>query len=244
MENKQEKINGGEIVVQNRFVKWLDNFWYHHKWTVIVISFFVLTFAVCFVQCAKRENEDAMVSVAVGYTLSGKEQEAFIQVINAVAPKKIGTDAGLRVSLTTYSIYTEDVLRQMYTDPDGKLSTAAYNNAKQVSADHDKNYGTFLMTGECAVHFVSPYVYESKNMSQLARPLSELYDAIPESAYDGYAIRLADTEFYQYYDAVKCLPADTLIVLTRPYVWGTSSDDTAYQDFEALYRAIVEFKAP
>jgi prolipoprotein diacylglyceryltransferase len=68
-ENKQEKITGGEIAYQNPILKWLDNFWYHHKWTVIVVLFFAFTLTVCFVQCSSNEPTDLTVSFAGGKLL-------------------------------------------------------------------------------------------------------------------------------------------------------------------------------
>ena len=38
--------------------------------------------------------------------------------------------------------------------------------------------------------------------------------------------------------------ADTLIVFTRSYFMGASSNAETYAQFKALYRAIVEFEAP
>jgi len=42
LKDQNEKIEAGEIVVENRFLRWLDNFWYHYKWHTIIISFFVI----------------------------------------------------------------------------------------------------------------------------------------------------------------------------------------------------------
>ena len=37
--HREDKREAGEIVVNNRFLTWLDNFWYHYKWHVIVSAF-------------------------------------------------------------------------------------------------------------------------------------------------------------------------------------------------------------
>ena len=104
--------------------------------------------------------------------------------------------------------------------------------------------------GDAHVRTGKPILYTSADsVLQIAAhedvvPLAELYGEVPKSAYDGYAIRLADTELYRYYDALKVLPKDTLILLPRNYLWGESADEESYAQFEALFRAIVEFKAP
>ena len=43
---------------------------------------------------------------------------------------------------------------------------------------------------------------------------------------------------------MKVLPEDTLIVMPHSLVWGASADEETYAEFLALYRAIIDFKAP
>ena len=246
MKDQNEKIEAGEIVVENRFLRWLDNFWYHYKWHTIIISFFVIMALFTFGQCTKRETGDLTVAYAGGYTLNGNERANIVKVLGSLAPEKTDTEGErLSVLLSAYSIYTDEELRAAYTDENGELAIAAYNNAKQVSLDHFKTFSTYLMTGESAVWFVSEYVYRDCGLefSHIARPLSEVYgENMPSSAYDAYAIRLADTELYRYYDALKVLPEDTLILLPHSYVWGESANEESYRSFEALFRAIVDFQ--
>ena len=42
-----EKMQGGELRVENRFTRWLDNYWYHYKWHT-VIGVFVLIVVLIF----------------------------------------------------------------------------------------------------------------------------------------------------------------------------------------------------
>lgn len=244
MKKREEKIAAGEVVIENKFLKWLDNYWYHYKWPTLVVAFFLFVGIVCFAQCSTREQGDVTVSFAGGYTLTAEEHAKIVDVFEAIAPKKADGGGQMSVLFSTYSVYTEDELKKTYTDEDGKLDVYSYNNAKQVSKDHLNTFGTYVMTGESAVWLVSEYVYETQNLQKIAVPLSELYEAVPESAYDGYAIRLADTALYQYYDVLKILPEDTLIVMPHSMVWGESSDEEAYAKFLSMYRAIVEFQKP
>ena len=78
----------------------------------------------------------------------------------------------------------------------------------------------------------------------LAVPLSETFGTVPAGAYDEYAIRLGDTAIYQYYEALQVLPADTLVVFTYPYITGSSANAQKYEQFKALYRALIEFQTP
>ena len=247
--HREEKQAAGEIVVKNRFTVWIENFWYHHKGAVMVVGFFVLLGIVCFSQCSTRQSGDLTVAFAGGYTLSGEERNAIVDVLDGIAPKK-ADGSNITVMINDYSVYTEEELRALCTDEKGEYSPSAFANAKQVTQDHLKTFGTYVQTGECALWLISPYVFDFQNMEKLAVPLGELFDTVPTSAVKegeigyGYALRLCDTALYRYYDALKVLPKDTLIVLPRSYVWGQSANEETYAEFVQLYRVIVEFEAP
>ena len=248
MEQRQggkEKQTAGEIIIQNRFIKWIDNIWYHYKTHILVVAFFILVGVVCFAQCSSGANGDLTISYAGGYTFGHSERENIIDVFDAIAPEKADKSRKLTVLLNDFSIYTEEELRTLYTDEDGVFSAAGYSTAKQINSDHLKNYGTYVMTGESAVWLVSEYVYDYQNLKEIAVPLSELFESRPESAYDDYAIRLCETELYAYYDALKVLPQDTLIVMPHSFaMWGEYSNEESYAEFLQLYRSILDFKKP
>lgn len=249
MEDKEtrtraDKQTAGKIVVQNRFVKWLDNFWYHHKWGVIIGGIFLFAIIVCAVQCAGRELSDVYVTFAGGFEMSTEERQVVENILSDLSedqedPVKIGT--------VSYTYFSEDELRALFTDDENGFQNEGYNRAKQSNAERFSNLNDYIMTGECSLWFVSEAVYAELNMQErLAVPLRLSFDAIPESAYDDCAIRLIDTEFYRYYrEQLDFLPADTLLVLTNPNaVWGASSDEEHYDQVKQIYRAIVQFKVP
>ncbi len=232
------------VLEMKKILKWLDNYWYHYKWPTIIVAFFLFVCIVCFAQCSTREQGDVTVAYAGGYTMTAEQHAKVLEIFNAIAPETEDGKGQMSVIMSVYSIYTEDEMKQAYTDGDGKLDVYSYNNAKQVSMDHLNTFGTYVMTGESAVWLVSEYVYEVQNLKKLAVPLSELYETRPEGAYDDYAVRLSETALYQYYDALKILPEDTLIVMPQSYVWGESADEEAYADFLKMYHAIVDFQKP
>ena len=235
-------MQAGEIVIENRFLKWLDNFWYHNKWTVIVVAFFAFVGIICFAQCSTRKTGDITVTYTGGYTLSSAEREALAATLEGVAPKK--GDRQLSVLINDYPVYTEEELRTMFTDEDGDLNVFAYEQGEALTRDGLQAFSSYVRTGDCAIFFVSEFAYKQQNLDKLAQPLTALYDTVPANAYDGYAVYLKDTAFYQYYEALHFLPEDTLVVMLQPLVWGASANDENYQYFLQLYQNIVNFKAP
>ena len=184
------------------------------------------------------------VAFAGNASLNASEQDGICAALEAI----INRDETQAVQLVTYGIYTEEELLGMYSQENAEgnrmIDDFAYGNAKKQNIDEGNAFSTFLKTGECAVWFISPYVYEQYGVETLAVPLAEIYgDAIPDSAANAYAVRLGDTAFYQTYAALRELPADTLVILTRPYVFGSVSKDAYYENCRQMFLSIVSFQS-
>lgn len=242
MDQKDQKPEAPEIVTQSRFLRWLDNIWYHYKWHIIIGAFAILTLVICLVQCSSRKSYDMTVVFAGGSSLTVSERDGVCSALEmAVNSEEVQT-----VQLITYGIYTEQELLGMYSSENAVgnrvIDDFAYGNAKKQNIDEGQSFSSFLRTGECAVWLISPYVYEQYGMETLATPLSEIFgDAIPSSAANACAVRLGDTAIYQTYSALQKLPADTLIVLTRPYVFGNVSKDGYYENCRRFFLLIANF---
>lgn len=250
MENK-EKEAVGEIVVQNRFVKWLDNFWYHYKWTVIVVTFFALVFITCFVQCTQSKQVDIPVVFAGGYVAPNEDRDTWSEADRTAIENVLeslfrqnGGDEGREVGFLTYNIYNEQELRDKYTDDKGGLN-AVYYTAAQSNQNEISSFKNYRQTGECSIWLVSPYMYGEgfKEKNGFVK-LEDLLGSKPQNAYDDYAIRLGNTAMYRYYKDLQRMPADTLIVFSKAWVMGASSDATTYEEYKTLCRAMIHFEAP
>ncbi len=236
-----EKLSEGKIAAAGTFSERLENFWYHYKWTVLVVAFFLIVFVVCLVQCAGREIADTYVGYSGGCELSEEDRMAINSVFSSLLPE--GTDGKApQIGLNVYTYFSEEELKTLYTDPDTGALNEAYFTAKQANAERLNSLGDYLMTGDCAVWLVSEAVYQTSNMKQLVRPLSDVFgDKTPTGAYNGNAIRLSETALYNTYSALQALPEDTLIILTSKLI---TSNAERYEASVELFRAIVNFEAP
>ena len=243
--NRDEKLSGESIAIRHPIFVWFENLWYHHKWTILLVAFFLFVGIVCFAQCATTPHKDVYVTFGGSYTMTSEELAAVERLFGDLS-KSTTPENPPAVGIVTYPFYAEEELRALYTDPEtGDFNGAAFNMAKGQNSNRLEELSSYMMTGECSIWLVNTSVYEAQHMNEkLAVPLAETFGEIPAGAYDAYAIRLGDTAFYQYYEAMQVLPADTLIVLTRPYFMGASSNEQNYAQYKALYRAIIEFKAP
>ncbi|MBQ8409648.1 MAG: hypothetical protein IJY39_12385 [Clostridia bacterium] len=240
----ESKLDAAEIKLtsSNRVLGWLENFWYYHKWKVIIILFFAVILTVGVVQMVNKEESDATVVVAVPADLYAEHIEGIDNVLTALIPT--GGESGAKnLTLITYPIYSEDELKaanEAETDEDGKYVQKvlqSYNTSKI------EEYRSYLQTGECSILFVSEYLYANLRDQNRLRPVSEVFgEAAPAGTMsDGYGIRLGDTYLYEYFDELKVLPEDTVICLMRSYIWGASSDEEKYGEIEEYYKKIVTF---
>ena len=251
MENK-EKEAAGEIVVQNRFVKWLDNFWYHYKWTVIVVGFFALVFITCFVQCTQSKQVDIPVVFAGAYAAPNEEQyiwseqeKAAVEDVFESLFRKNGGSESREVGFLTYNVYNEEQLKDKATGEDGDFSITFFNSLKQNNQSEISAFNNYRGTGECSIWLVSPYMYDEifKEKDGFVK-LEDLLGVKPQNAHDDYAMRLGNTAMYRYYDALKRMPSDTLIVFSKAWIMGASSNETTYEEYKTLYHAMLGFEAP
>lgn len=243
--SREEKVSSEKIAIRNPVFSWFENLWYHYKWTIILVAFVLFVTIVCLVQCVTTPHKDIYITFGGSHTITPEEQQAIEKVFNDLAKSTFESDTPI-VGITSYAFYTEEELRALYTDPDsGDFDGAAYNMAKGKNTDQLDTLKSYMMTGDCSIWLVNTSVYETQHMAQnLAVPLVKTFETVPTVAYDEYAIRLGDTAIYQYYEVLQVLPADTLLVLTYPYITGASSQEAKYEQFKMLYRAIVEFQAP
>ncbi len=244
--NDTEKIEAGEIVVQkNGFAKWIENFWYHNKWTIIIVTFFVVILIVGAVQIFSNEEEDLQVTYSGPYILSSSEKAEINKVLVSLMPKDYNGDGKKLVAFMDFGVYSERELErenEAYTDENGKYVTMVF---PQTNTENMKSYSDYLMTGECSVLFLSEYLYGERMASAKKHmvPLTDTFGAeLPQGAMsDGYGIRLGDTYLYASCPALQVLPEDTVICLNRPYAIGASSNKKVYERSVDFYKTLVTF---
>ena len=240
----ESKLDAIEIRLtsENKFLSKLSNFWYYHKWKVLVIGFFAIIFAVGIFQMINKENVDEIAIIGVPADLSAEDNQKIDALLTPLMPKN--ADGSTKdLALYIYPIYSEDEMKaanESETDAEGKFIPKvlqSYNTSKI------QEYDQFLTSGECSVMFVSEYLYERLVANGRVRPLSDTFgDKLPQGATkDGYGVRLGDTYFYEYFSDMQMLPEGTVVCILRQYVHGASSDDEKYAASVEFFKNIVSF---
>lgn len=246
-ERAGEKNAGGEIVFSSaqrehgKVYRWLDNFWYHHKWATLGVLFLLIVVVVCTVQMCSRESEksDLLVVCAGPYSFT-EDQEALQDLEKFLAyqlPADFNGDGEKRISIVNYTVYSEAQLEAM--DP---------QDATVISPYSSENYQTFyehLSTGEFSVAFLDPFLFSelaarSECLVDLttafgASPASGVYQTLRDGTTVCYGIRLEDCAWYQENTALQCLPEDTVVCLIGSVFFGNGTDyENACSYFTAL----------
>lgn len=239
-----DKLEARSLTETSSALRWLDNFWYHYKWTCIVAVFFVSVAIVCLVQLLSRPKYDTSMVFATHYRMNNEERADFEDLLNRICPEDFNDDGEKKVNLVVYQVYSEDEYQaeaESYAqvESDRFVLNGKYNN------DEIQNFNQYAMTGETSVYIVSPYLYQNLLEGKRLKPLSEVYSngQLPAGARaDGCGIDFAKTDFYMYNPAAQSIPDTAILCVLRPTISGNSSEADTYADELAFFRAIADYR--
>ncbi len=247
--NEEDKLEAGDIVAASPALRWLDNFWYHYKWTVIVVAFFVTVAVVGIVQMVNRPSYDTSICLASPYRMNKEERAEFEKLMARICPEDFNGDGEKLLNIVEYQIFSEEEFEseaQRYeemTNEEGEGDQFQIN--RKFNSDEYKNFNNFTMTGETSVYILSPYLYEMLCNAERLKPLSEVYTdgTLPVGALsDGFGIALKDTDFYKYNPAAQIYPENAILCLHKPTLAGRSKNEAKYAEDVAFFKAIADFE--
>ncbi len=249
-QNDGDKLEAGDIKAASPALRRLDNFWYHYKWTVIVVTFFVAVAVVGIVQMVNRPQYDTSVCLASSYRMNKEERADFEALLARICPEDFNGNGEKLVNVVEYQIYSEEeILAEMeryeaMTDENGEGDQFQIN--RKFNVDENNNFIAFTKTCETSVYVLSPYLYGILKDGDRLKPLSEVYTdgSLPAGALsDGFGIALKDTDFYKYNPAAQVYPENCILCLARnSEVVGRSSKPKLYAQDVAFFKAIADFE--
>lgn len=213
----EKKLEEQKITVEKgKFLKWLDNYWYHYKWPTIVVAFFVVVLSVCLIQSWTNEEKDILVTYAGPTYLEADEKAAIESLLSDTLPEKFGkNDQDGKAGLINYQIYSKEQMKQIEAENVGKDDPVYIDPV--FNANEYSTLASQYKTGNGSVYILEKWLYEEilneDGTTERLKPLSEIFGETPEGAIDAYGIRLGDTAIYQNNPVLKALPADSIICL-------------------------------
>lgn len=224
------------------FLKKLENFWYHYKWHTIFTIFFLTVFLICTVQCMQKEDPDAMILYSGPSVVTAEGKSAIGQIVSSRLEKDENGDGSKIVSLTDVVILSDEQIKEQekLAEEDGQV--LYYDpNQRTSSFEQVKNW---LISGEMLIAILDPFVYERFEGQGLFVPLTEIFDEVPASAVDDYAVSMDRLDFVIYNPELKEAFGGAVMVLVRPTVTSMLSGNDSEEWYGAhlsLYRRIVGF---
>ena len=250
--NKEEKLQAKEISLggtvtkaekpHGKLYRWLDNFWYHHKWKTIIISFFAVVILVCTLQMCRKEESGDIAILAVGpYSFVSEDSglSDFQNCLGTYLPADFDGNGVKKVDVISYTVYSEEQIKA-YQAEGIQMDTAGNVSAKN-------QFHSYMQTGECSILFLDPWLYEEVKANGLLKELQAQLGYTPEGGIltesEGksacYGVRLGDTALYRENIAMQKLPADTVICIAAPVVTGKSGKEAEFAKAVDYFKALV-----
>lgn len=226
-----------------KILKWLDNFWYHNKWLVLIGGFFAVAVIIMTMQFFTRDGYDAMV-LYTGPRIPNANQTLEIQnAFESVMTKEYDENGEKEVALSSLFLMTDEQLkddRYLYDEAGNKLFI---NTGEMVTTK--QQFTTQIFVGEAMICLLDPAWYELAAKKDAFVELSELTDVEFEDSYDECALYLHKTDFGEYFTAMDVFPEDTLICFRRmSSTSGLKNEKKEAQRYEynkGLFCDIIEF---
>ena len=215
----EKQYTEGISTANNKFVSWLENYWYHYKWITLVVAFLVVVVAVCTIQSCTAKSSDINITYAGKALFSESDKKALEGVFSKYLPDEFADDA--TSSVLSYYILSKEQITEMEkeTHADGE---DVYVDRSFISSEKE-NFESQRQTDTSSILFLEPWLYQeiagNTGSTQVLKPLREIFGETPEGAIDNYGIRLGDTEMYKNNPELTCLPEDTIICLFEKRLW-------------------------
>ena len=228
----RDKLEGQELTLigETKFAKWISNFWYHHKWTVIIVTFFLSILVIVGVQMLTRVKYDSTLTFAGNYSLTSDAQSKIAYDLESIMGKDMNGDGEKRVSISHYPVYSESQMKE--ANKSQKDANGVYIQVVdgQSNTTQFNQFFNFTASGDSSIFFLSEYLYNVLKQEGRLLSLSEVFgDDLPKGAMkDGYGVKLTDSSLYERFSSFEALPEDTVICIAKPLVWGNSSKEKEY----------------
>jgi hypothetical protein len=234
------------LAEQSPFVKWLDNFWYHYKWPVIIVAFFVIVIAVCLLQQTGERKNDLNITYGGTHTFTLSDSEQMQAALSDALADDYDGDGVQYAGFVRFQIFSEEEIKAANDALDSDLDEAlgddpnrpTVGNAVNLAynAEQVRQLDQFVMTGESYIYVCSPYIYGELKSRGNVRLLKDILGEQPKNSYDESAVLLKDTAIYASSEILQKLPDDTVVCLLGKSLFST--DDVYNRSVETFLNLI------
>lgn len=214
----------------------LENIWYHYKFHICMAAVAIVTVVICVTQLVTKDESDYYAIYAGPEIFAYQDVKYIERALASVGEDRTG-DKQVTVTLKDIVMLSPEELEE------AKSQGAKFNNEFLQTSMTEFNQQIF--TGDSVICLLSPYMYENVHEEGGFLPLSEIFDEIPDSAYDDCGIILSETDFGKDFQGISALPDNTILCMrkisTMSAFGSKKKSEKQQQDYLTLFRNIVNY---
>ncbi len=250
------KIPENDIKVESAALTKLGNFWYYHKWKVIIAIFIAFVIGVCAWSCLSKPKADVDVLYAGPHDSMDAATQKMQETLSRIEPESVGKN-GVGLSLLPY--YTEEQAKKLaeksvseYIEEQKKQGVFYGSEEREslirqqidryngLTVNTQSSLGSHIGMGHYSVYLLDPAIYEMYSANEVFVLLSDIFgDAVPDGAYSEDAIKLSETALYKNDpNGIGRLPEDTLVCLRVEPIFGGCGGQNS-KDYEKAVEMFI-----
>ena len=243
----EKKGDGADVRIdmepKSPFLSKLSNFWYYHKWKVIIISFFVIVFAVGAFQMFTKVEGDESIIIAGPQYFENEEMMEVEKILTSLKPRN-PDGSEKKIDLYTYSVYSEDEMNEANQSETNDEGQYIQQVLPSYNVEKNKEFNSDVKLGRSSIMIISESLYNDLRVKDFILPLREVFGKeLPEGALeDGCGVRLGDTDLYAAYEELQVLDEDLVICILRSLPTGANANKDRYAESIEIFKRIVTFE--
>ena len=188
----------------------VENFWYHNKFTTIVVSVFAIFIIIATVQLFTKKEPDAnflyMGPGAVAFSGEALMQESIAEVMK----EDYNKDGEKYVDYIELTALDTD---KNFDDTEGDFATG-YTSA-QVQKTVGETFAAHIIAGDSMIYLIDDSFFNVAKDTGVLMPLKEALGYTPDIAVNEYAVYLSDLDIY-YMPGFNLFPESTMLCIRYP----------------------------
>lgn len=227
----------------------LSNFWYYHKWKVIIAAFFSILIGVSIFQIVTRDSPDINVMYAgPGYS-TAVEVESIRTALRSVAADYNG-DGKVGASLLMLTCLTDEQIEERHQEALDESRLFVIN--RDANLQNIKQFDNEIMYGDSIICFLDPALYDRVREAGGFMRMDDIFTEEELSGmelYDGSGVYLSSLKFTEVNSVFKSFPPDTIMCIRKlssmsSFFKGGDKYEKRHEDHIETFRNIVLFEYP
>ena len=248
MEEKNEKLEGGDVKIKLRVPEKLENFWYYYKWHTIIGVIVVFALIVLTLQTCSRTEIDSYVMYAGPHAISRTSHNGDISEyeIALTGLKRISSDYNEDGKhsinfLDLFVVNSEEADKILEDNPGMEINAALVNEDVNTLSQR-------ILYGEYYLCFLSERLFNEYEKKYEGVLFTDLAPYVPENAEYEFAtehgIYLRSLPFYSLPEICD-LPEDTVVCLRRlsevSNLFGKEENEEFFRRGEDMLKKLLSY---